>query len=334
MVGFGTGYREGPTRGIEAGREILNSRYDQAQQQQQQRLRSDEMALSNFNNEDRLGQEGFRDQALSFEDAVRGRGQQDQEAQNQWDRGFRTNQAQQQQKNADRNFNQRAQDGATRNQQWQQEFGEKKADDQRNYSLNSRRVGIEQQRASLESQHAQRVASGNSAGQLRGRQQAVTLNEKRQQDYDALENGNPAKGIDGYRDQLKTLQTAKVNPDTGQEYTPKERQQAIAELNAQHVAEKNQIEQNYAANMGQLGFQVQPVQYGPDDQVIGQQQPQQPAAAPPQQPQQQPRFIKTQKTGNEVRIGQTVLVGTRLAKITGVNQKTGRPIVSYVSGGH
>lgn len=328
MVGFGAGYGEGATRGIEAGSGILNRRYNNAQQQRQQRLKADQTALRNFDQQERLGDAQFRDQSLAYEDSLRGREANAQRKQNAWDRQFRTSQANQRQQDTAWKHNFDKKTAAQRQDQFRQE-------QQRIQQQNATEDGLRRDEIDLERQREDREegrtggarSSGLSAAdELRAREEAVKLNQQRQSAYNSLENGNPAKGIEGYRSQLKAIQQNTQIPQ-------KEKNAQIARLNAQHVEEKNQIERNYASNMNALGYDVQPVVYNANDQVENQQ----PAEQVRQQPQQSPpaygKPIETQKTHQEVHIGQTVKVGTRLARIVGRNKKTGRPIVSYIAGG-
>lgn len=266
LVGFGTGYREGPVAGIRAGASVLNRRYNNAEEQRTQRIAADQGALQDYDNENRLAQQAFDNSQRGYEDQVRNQELQDQQQQDDWNRNFRTTQANRQQQNADRSFNERV---TSDNRNYERalqndQFNHSNAD--RTYSLRKREVGVEQQRANNERERLGQQRAATQATALRRQLAANRLDQQRQQAYDLLENGD-GKGSDGYRQQLKNLQTAKADA-FGKPYTPARRAEDIRELNAWHDAQKQRIENSYASEMQALGYPVEAVEYGADGKPL------------------------------------------------------------------
>ncbi|HTV16110.1 MAG TPA: hypothetical protein VME68_15420 [Acidobacteriaceae bacterium] len=276
LVGFGVGYKSGPMAGIEAGSAVTNRRQAQADQQRADQLRADEGAVQDFNAQNQMAQQDFDNNQRGYEMQVRQRELGDQENNAQWDRNFRIQETTRQQSNSDRDFNQRQTDAdrSYERQLDEDQWAQGNAD--RNYGLESRRVGLEER-------DAQQRDAGTQATQLRQKMAANALDQRRQNAYKLLENGD-GKGNEGYRQQLKDLQDTPVTKD----YTKSDKDDDIADLNEQHVADKQKIEDDYAAQMQALGVPVQRVLYdsagNPINNSDGSRAGAPPAAAPAQAP--------------------------------------------------
>jgi hypothetical protein len=260
LVGFGTGYREGPLAGIKAGSAVTNRRQEATDAAQGKQVSADEGAIQDWKDQNDLAQQDFGNNLRGYEAQARQREMQDQEDAQNWDQNFRTGQAAQGQKNTDRTYEQQVTRDTNAQANDAAQLSEQKTNDQRNYRLGEERLSVERQNTGTRQ-------NADQASQLRRQLAANTLDQQRQKAYDALENGD-SKGNEGYRQQLKDIQTAPQNPITSKPYTDAERQEAIDELNAQHEAAKQQIEGNYAAQMQGLGYPVQPVRYGPDGKPL------------------------------------------------------------------
>jgi hypothetical protein len=67
-VGFGVGYKDGPTAGIAAGSKITDSRYDNAVADQKAKLDADDAALQNMQKQQDMSHKVYEDQHTQFDD--------------------------------------------------------------------------------------------------------------------------------------------------------------------------------------------------------------------------------------------------------------------------
>lgn len=335
LVGFGAGYKGGPAEGVAIGSAVTNRRYNQAEAQHEEQQKAAEGAMSDFENQNQMAQRNFATQSQAYENQLSG--QRIQNEQNNANREFQRNTQNDQrtQANSDRDYERQVE-----NDQWShgnadRQFAQTQKNSDRSYGLEKQRVGIESSREKREEQDDNLRNGQSAASQRLARQDAIKLDQARQKNYDILENGD-GKGNAGYRQQLKDLQDPNaVNPQTNKKYTPQERQDAINQLNQDHTAAKQKIEDDYASQMQTLGAPVNRVVYDSNGNAVGEngqqaaQQPTAPNSPAQQQPTQQ---VVTQQTKTPVKVGDEVSVGGRRARVTGINPKTGKPQVSYIQG--
>jgi hypothetical protein len=67
-VGFGVGFKDGPTAGIAAGSKITDSRYDNAVADQKAKLDADDAALQNMQKQQDMSHKVYEDQHTQFDD--------------------------------------------------------------------------------------------------------------------------------------------------------------------------------------------------------------------------------------------------------------------------
>jgi hypothetical protein len=324
VVGAGVGFKEGPSAGIREGSAITNRRYTEAAAGQQAQLAQDKLATDNWQHEHDLATQGYERQVQQFGQKLQVAGAE--QSQNNNDRDYTRNVSndQRSQGNSDRDFNERVFQDENTNQYRNDELtetarhnkavenkpsGDIPSAEANEFTAYERSLGHP-----ATADDVMRFRTGARAG---GNGAALGVDENKVLDnrktaYDRLENGDPAKGVDGFQQRFKAIQTAKVNPTTGKAYTPDERKVDLDKLTRENAQAKNDIEARYAQEMGNLGRQVQPVQY---DDMGNVQQPQQGAPAQQQQPAQaqQPQGVAIQK-GNGKPLTDRSLAAQYLAK--------------------
>lgn len=332
-VGFGVGYKEGPTAGIRAGSQITTRRYDTAVDDQRAKLQQDQADLDAWQKEHDLGSQRYEQGLQGFgasmqvANAQRGQANSDRAYQRDVQNDQRT------QSNSDRAFQfeqgvhtdelkQRDSQNDLENRRFTETVRHNRADEnKRTGEIPSAEAtefqtyvkGLGHPPTSQDVINFKRNAPGSNS--LAAGVDENKILTARQQAYDKLEKGDPAKAIDGFQARFTALQKLEVNPTTGKAYTPDERKQALDQLTAENDEAKNQIEAEYSQQMGNLGKPVEPIRYDGRGNPI-QQQGQQAAPAPPQQqpaaaparpaPQQQQPQQGKPGTGKRVSLAQAM----------------------------
>jgi hypothetical protein len=327
---------------LEAGSAITNQRANAASAGRASKLQEDDAEIQQeTSNEDRQAKQ-YEAQLQGYRAGLEGAGVDE-----------RVKQDANAQSNSDRDYNRSTandkftQTRETKNDTFDQDYKnrdltQRGKDAAANTAIARGRLSVEQQR--LKDDEAD---SGPSA---RNAKLQTAISEKYGDLTDKLENGDP-KGATpakqkGFKQNYREAQQSKLNPDTGDPWQQGEQQQYLQNLKQQNADRKNSYAARQRDELANAGRNVPLVQYDAEGRVIQGQSPAQSAPAAPSavtQPHMAPQNTgptptTAVTTGQPARVkvkAGTVAVGTPVVyngvkgTVTGINPKSGKPIVQW-----